>query len=163
MDFHALLNVVEHWPTDWIIIGALIVLISFEALRSGAGRAASLSLALPLSLFLYTYLAHTTVLESLFKQASSPLLQSVIFAALVMSAFVLTQRITASFGGMTGSLVQSLIAGTALTIILIIVWITMPVLQTLYVFGAQVQGIFGGGYSLWWLIACYIGIATARS
>ena len=52
----------SHWPTDWIILGALAAFIAFDSLRNGSARAATLAVVAPLALLLVNLLPQTIIL-----------------------------------------------------------------------------------------------------
>ena len=49
MNLTSVTGAFAHVPTDWIILFVIALLITLDALRSGASRAIALSLALPIT------------------------------------------------------------------------------------------------------------------
>ena len=158
MDFSAFSNVFTQSPTDWIILGAFVVLVTLDALRSGTGRAAALCLSLPAALLLSQELPKAFLLGSF----ATPQMQLGIFIVLVLVLFFVTQKIISDFSGGEGP-VQAIVASLAAAVVLIVVWLNVPALQSVWHFGAQVQDIFSEVYRFWWLIGAYTGLAFIRN
>lgn len=162
MDFHAWANVFTHWPTDWIIIGAAVALIALDALRSGSARAAALALSLPATMLLLNALPKAFLAGPFAAGLKSPTEQLFIFAVIFVALYFATHRIIFTFSD-GGGVIQALIAGLAATIVLVVVWLQVPSLETLWHFGDQVQLVFGEAYRFWWLLVAYLGLAFVRS
>lgn len=162
MDFNAWGAVFTQWPTDWFIIGAVAALMALDALRSGSARAASLALSLPVTLFLLEALPEAMFVGPMVAGLTSPMEQLVIFVVLFVAAYLGAHRIIFTFSD-GGGVVQAIIAGLAGAIVLIVVWLQVPGLQSIWHFGDQVQAVFGEAYRFWWLVAAYAGLAFVRS
>lgn len=151
------------WPVDWIIILAVVVFIAFDAFRSGGTRAASLALSLPVTVLTLNALSTAAFLNGLITQFSTPLLQALLFAVLFVPLYIFTYRIIGSWGVSGGAPIEALITGLAATVILLVVWLSIPALDGLWHFGPQIQYIFSESYRFWWLLASYAALAFARS
>ncbi len=156
-------NTLIHWPTDWIIIGAIAVFIALDTLRSGGTRASALALALPVGLFTLDALPRALFIGSVSKQFSTPVLQAVLFGIVFVALYVLIYRIIGFYSTSTGAPIEALLTGLAATAILMVVWLQVPALNSLWHFGSQVQAVFGESYRFWWLAASYLALAFARS
>jgi hypothetical protein len=156
-------NTLIHWPTDWIIIGAVAVFIALDTLRNGGTRAATLALALPATLFVMDTLPRTLFIGSVLKQFSTPVLQAVLFGIVFVALYVLIYRIIGFYSTSTGAPVEALLTGLAATAILMVVWLHVPALDSLWRFGPQVHIVFSESYRFWWLAASYLSLAFARS
>ena len=154
---------VTHWPTDWIIVGALAILVALDALRAGSSRAASLAVALPLSAFAFGELSHTVPVASLMSQFSAPVAQSVLFGVIVAIFFFLIRRIVGLWGDSSEGPVQALITGVACAAVMTSVWLQIPSLDAVWHFGPQVQLVFGESFRLWWLAGATAALAYVRS
>jgi len=162
MDLSPISSLTSHWPTDWIIIAALVVFITFDAYRSGSGRSSALALAFPLALLLVNALLSAFLIGSLTAQLASVPVQAVIFVVALVALFALMYRITALYSA-GAEIIPALLCGIAATAIVITVWLQVPALQSLYHFSPQVQTVFGESYRFWWLLASYFMLAVARS
>ncbi|MDO8561545.1 MAG: hypothetical protein Q7S05_01830 [bacterium] len=149
-------------PTDWIIIVILVILIAFDAVRSGLGRVTSLVLSLPATLFLISALPHAKVLSGLTEQFSAPLLKAVIFGVVFVATYLLVRRMSDPYETKRGEVIQALLAGVAGTAIAVVVWLQVPELQSVWHFGPQVQAVFGEQYRFWWLLISLIALSTFR-
>ncbi|OGG53886.1 hypothetical protein A3H16_00350 [Candidatus Kaiserbacteria bacterium RIFCSPLOWO2_12_FULL_53_8] len=162
MDLNTVANIFSHWPTDWIIIGALVAFIALDALRSGSARAASLVLALPATVLLTNALPQAVVVGPLSAQFTAPAAQLIIFAAIFVLLYIACHRIIFTFSE-DGGVLQALITGVSATVVLVVILLQVPGLQSLWHFGDQVQLVFGEAYRFWWLLAAYGGLAFVRS
>lgn len=163
MDFEALKSAFVALPIDWVIIAVFAIIASFDAMRKGPGRISALALALPVALLLTSAFPRAAFLEQIATQASTPLLSAVVFLIFAVALFFLLRRMDTSYGIEYGQPLQSVLAGCAATAILVVVWLEVPALQSLWQFGDDVQKIFGEGYRFWWLISSYASLAFVRN
>lgn len=150
------------WPTDWILIGAFAVFVALDALRSGSARSASLVLSLPATLLIINAVPQSFFLGPLTAQLTAPIVQIGIFAVVFVLLYIAAHRIIFSFSE-GGGVIQSLIAGVAATIVLVVIWLQVPALESAWHFGGQVQAVFAPAYRFWWLIVAFTGLTFARS
>ena len=162
MNLSAVSSVFSHVPIDWILIVVFVVLIALDAMRGGLSRATALAIALPVTLLLLEFVQDTALLGNLSTILSSPVLELLFDAAALIVIFVLMYRLTDTFGSSSSSAVQSLLAAIGTVAIIVTIWIQLPILETVWHFGPQVQYVFGTAYRFWWMIASYIVIAAAR-
>ncbi len=162
MDIDAWQAIVANWPNDWIILGALAILVSLDALRSGSARAASIALSLPVTLLLVTAIPHTFFLGPLTAQFSSPAVLAITFLVILTAMYFMVHRTVFTFSD-GGAIIQSLIIGMVAVVVLVVVWLQVPALESLWHFEPQVQEVFGPAYRFWWLVAAFFGLALARS
>lgn len=149
-------------PIDWLLIGVFFVLVAADALRAGSTHATALSVSLPVSLFLYSTLSKTIIIGSFLGQANSSIAQAAIFLILEVILFVCINQMLYSFEHFT-SLLSSTVAAFAATVVVLVIWLQVPALQSLWHFDGQIQTIFGASYSFFWLIAAYLALAYAGS
>jgi hypothetical protein len=154
-------NLLSHWPTDWIVVGALAALIALDALRSGSARAIAVAIAAPLALVLSSTLSSAFLFVSIAPQLQSPAAQALTVGVLFVLLFFLIHRLVRSFGELGGPL-QALVAGIAAAAVVLVVWQQVPALQSLWHFGPQVQLVFGATYRFWWMLLAYAGLAYIR-
>ena len=149
-------------PMDRIILGVIVIVIALDSLRSGIGRAISLSIAMPMGLFLYS-LADTAVLNWAGGLFSTPFMQAAVFGAIVVGMYLLVRRMGLEYvdSGM-GAPVQALLAGAAVTVVFACIWLHEPALGDIWTLSPQVQMVFSEAYRLWWLLGAYIALAFAR-
>ena len=162
MDFDAISAFVKSIPVDWMILGGIAVLFSFDVLRSGTERVIALALALPASVLLLTAIPEAAFLGSAVSQFSTQFLQGMLFLILFVGTYILLRRIGPSYGG-EGQPLQALCAGCAGVAILVVVWLEIPALAAVWQLGETVQAVFGGQYAFWWLLGSYATLAFVRS
>jgi hypothetical protein len=155
-------NLLAHWPTDWIILGAAAALIALDALRSGPSRAVTLALVAPAAFFFQSLLPNAAYLGSATSGFQFAHKELVIFVIVFVLLYIVIHRMVFSFSDTAGPF-PALIAGIAGAIVLIITWQQVPALDSLWHFGAQVQAVFAESYRFWWLLVAYAGLAFARS
>lgn len=158
-----LTGLIDHWPIDWILIGAFAVFVALDAFRSGGTRAAALVFALPSTLLVLDALPHALFVGNLSSQFSSPLLQAALFGIVFVPLYILTYRIIGMYSVSSGAIVQALIIGVAAAAITTTIWLQIPALTALWHFGPHVQTIFGASYRFWWFVVGYLALAFARS
>lgn len=156
-------NTLTHWPTYWIIIGAIAVFIAFDTLRNGGTRATTLALALPAALFVLEALPKALFIGGVANQFSTPVMQAVLFGIVFIALYLLVYRIVGLYSTSSGAPIEALMTGLAVSVILLVVWLQVPGLDSLWHFGSQVQAVFGEAYRFWWLAASYLALAFARS
>lgn len=162
MDLSGIGNFFAYIPLDWIIIAALAILLAFDCLRSGTKRVIALSLAFPLAYLLFASISSARFLSSLSAQSASPMLQSLLFGAILVGMYFMMRRISSGYGRSEIALAQSAIASLAASAIVIVIWLQVPALQSIWHFGPQIQAVFGEAYKFWWLLAAYAALAFVR-
>src|SRR5262249_23177383 len=103
-----------------------------------------------------------TVFIGSFLQSSSPN-QGVLFLAVVGGLFVLWYRILGASLSELSSPLSAALLGIACAVVVVVVWLSEPALQSLWDFCPQVQALFALQYRLWWLLGALAGIAFART
>lgn len=163
MNLDAVTGMFTSIPLDWIILGALVVLIALDSLRSGIGRACAISLALPLALFLFSQLQKAIVISDISALRDNTLVQGGVFVVLALASYLLVRRIVFEhIDSGTGEPIQALLAGGAATAVLIIVWLQLPMTDSLWHLSDKVHAVFSEPYRLVWLLGAYLGLAFAR-
>jgi hypothetical protein len=150
-------------PLDWIIIGALVVIVAAITLRTGAGLACTVALALPAADILTALVPHAALLSGITGGLAAPLPQAILFLVLTGLMYLIVARIGLSYGSERGAPIQAVIAGVATTAIVVSFWLQIPGLDSVWHFGAHIQAIFAEQYRLWWLTLGYIVLAIVRS
>ena len=148
-------------PTDWLIIASILILFIVFSVVRGTTYATALSLSLPISLLLYQSISKGAFIGGIAAGFSSPIAQSVLFLIIAALLFVLTNQAIASFDT-PSSVVSGIAAGLAALIVLVVIWMQIPVLQSLWHFTVQLESVFAGAYAFWWLIAAYVLLAFSR-
>lgn len=146
-------------PLDIVAIAVLVIVIGFDAVKNSIGRAAALAVAFPLGVFLHSLIPHTAFLKSVPLEGLSG--AAVLFGAIIL-AFILARRIGLEFVSGAGGLMQGLFAGLAAVVVIIVMWIHSPLLDSLYHLSDPVRMLFHTDYSLYWLLGAYAVIAFAR-
>ena len=163
MNVDSLISLYNAVPTDWMIIGAVAIFAAFDTLRSGARRTCTFAFALPVTYVLIGSVPQTVVLGGIAGQFSTPLLQAILFFIILAVIYVTVSRIGLSWGGEAGQTIQAALAGVAGTALLVVFWLQIPALSTLYHFGADAQNIFGESYRFFWIIGSYAALAFVRN
>lgn len=163
MNLDAITGFASHVPTDWIVIIAFAILVAFDAIRSGTGRACALVLSLPITLFLISELPHAKILSGIAEQFETPTLKAVLFGIIFVVAYILVRRISPPYRNNNGASIQAIIAGIATVAVVVVVWLQVPELQSIWHFGAQVQAVFGEAYRFWWVAGAFAALAFVES
>lgn len=161
MDVSSLSATFAHVPTDWIILFAVALLITLDALRSGASRAIALSLALPITYAVPVVLPKAAFLGTIIKPMSTGVPGAVIILIVLAVTTTLTYRISRDYNSASAS--QAIMAGVAATSLLAVFWLQIPALSALWHFSAPATTIFGAMYSLYILVGGYAVLAAVRS
>lgn len=159
----AVTALLSHPPVDWLILLFVFVVILIDALRSGTGRAAALSVALPLTIFVSDIAHHATILGTILAKFSTQPMQATIFGVLFCVVFFLTYRIMYAWGGAVVPPTVAIVGSLSATIIALVMWLQVPALQLVWNFGPTIQSLFGTGYAFWWLISGFLLMAFVRS
>lgn len=163
MNLDAVTGMFTSIPLDWIILGALIVLIALDSLRSGIGRACAISLALPAALLLFSLSEKTIILKDVNVLTSSPTIQLAVFGVIALACYLLARRMALEYiESGTGEPIQALLAGGAATVVLVVVWLQLPMTDSVWHLSDRVQAVFSESYRLVWLLGAYLGLAFAR-
>ncbi|MDO8521925.1 MAG: hypothetical protein Q7S08_01410 [bacterium] len=152
----------SHIPIDWIIIAVFAIIVAFDAMRSGSGRATSFALSLPATLFIVAELPHAKFLSGVTEQFTSSVLKALLFGIVFVVTYILVRRMSAPDATDSGQIIQAIVAGIAATAVAIVVWLQVPELQSVWHFGAQIQAIFGEAYRFWWIAGSFAALAFVR-
>jgi hypothetical protein len=148
-------------PIDYFFLAGIVIFVALDSLRSGIGRAAALSVALPLALLFHALLDNTIAIGGMIPD--SAMIQAVVFGVIVALSYLLVRRMGLEYiSGGIGQPVQALIAGVALTVIFLVVWLESPVLEALFQFQPQITAFFNESYRLLWFLGAYAALAFAR-
>lgn len=163
MDIGAVTGIFSGVPYDWLVFGGLTLLIALDSLRSGIGRASSIALSLPVAGVLYELVSKTAYLGSIPVLTASPAAQAGTFAVVALASYLLVRRIALEYiESGVGEPVQALLAGCAATVVIIVVWLHVPVLEPIWQLSDKVHAIFSESYRLIWLLGAYLALAFAR-
>ncbi|QQG37593.1 MAG: hypothetical protein HYS26_03110 [Candidatus Kaiserbacteria bacterium] len=163
MNLEDLLAFFTNIPTDWIIIGGFALFAAFITVRSGSERVSTLALALPAAVLLRGTIGNAMFVGGITEQFNTPVMQTILFAVLVVALYIFISRIGLSWGGGAGKPLQAAITGVAAAAILAVIWISTPSLSAVWQFGPSVEAIFGDLYAFWWLLCSYAALAFVRS
>ncbi len=150
-------------PLGWIVVVIIVLLLSFDAMRSGPGRAVVLAIASPISIFLFEILPQTFLVGKMFTALSASFVIAGIALAIYIVIYLLLHRMTATFSGLSTGLLNSLLAGISGTIAFIILWLQIPALVSLWNPGSQIDALFGLPYALLWFLGSFLVLAFVRS
>jgi len=150
-------------PTDWLIIGSFALLSALDAVRAGSRRVCLLALALPATVILVDSLPDAAILGSIAAQFSTPILGAVFFFLVLVIVYIIIGRIGLAWGGEAGQTIQAALSGVAIAALAVTFWIQVPVLDSIWHFGPQVQDIFGESYRFFWLLGSYAALAFVRN
>ena len=150
-------------PLDWIIIFAVAILLTIDSIRTGSARGVALALALPPALLINSFFYSAKFLSPLSSAISAELSQAIVFIAVMVAAYFLVRRMMSEYGHRGNSLMQAIICGVATTSLLVVIWLEVPALQSIWNFGTQTNVIFGDAYKFWWFIVSLFALAYART
>lgn len=151
------------WPIDWVIFVACTAIFTLESFKSGSSRTRALSIALPLSVLLSQLFPHTIGFSLVAQYFTTPLAQNIEFLAVMVVFFILLYRLFFGYGFGSGSMISALMNGFAATIILYVVWLQIPSLDSVWHLSDQVRALFGESYRLLWLVLAFVLMAIAAS
>lgn len=162
MSLQAFTDFFAHFSLDWIILILLMGVLTFDALRGGLARVTALALALPLTLVFLDAMPGSRFLAGFEEQLSSPALEMAFVAVLFVVVCIIMYRITDTFSSGSYQVLQALVAGLATTVVAVVIWLQIPALDSVWLFGEPVQAVFGAVYRFWWLLGAYVALAFAR-
>lgn len=163
MDMSSVTGIFTGIPYDWLGLGLFLILVALDSLRSGIGRACAIALALPMATMFYTLLPSTIGIGALSVLNESPKMQLITFAVLAFMTYLAIRRIALEYiESGTGEPVQALLAGTAASIVLIVVWLILPMTGEIWQLNPKIQAVFAEQYRLIWIFGSYVALAFAR-
>lgn len=163
MEIGLLTNFFFSLPADWIIIGSFAILMLVDALRVGSARISTLALASIVALVINQSVSSAAFLGPVSAALSTPVLQAVFFGVLYILTFVLTRRVFIDYGELHGQPLQAIFASIAVTAIILVVWIQVPALEAVWLFGDQVRAVFSEVFRFWWLLLSLAALAFAKA
>lgn len=162
MDVGSVTGIVAGIPYDWLALGGIVVLLALDSLRSGIGRASALALSLPLALVLFSLVAQTAFVGSL-PLPATPMAQLAVFGVLTFLLYFAVRRMGLDYvDSGRGEPVQSLLAGVAAGVVVIIVWLLLPMSGEIWNVSNQIHAVFAEQYRLLWFMGAYLALAFAR-
>lgn len=161
MDLHSITSLLS-WPTDWYILGGIAILSMVDTLRSGSQRSAAAVLALLATAILYTYISQAVFIGPIVNGISLPLARIVVFCILFAFMLVAALRII-SYGIDDGRPTLAILMAIATVILLVLIWIQVPILQTLWTFSPPLKALFSESYRLFWALGALGMYAYVRS
>jgi hypothetical protein len=163
MSFQAIIHAVSNIPIDWLVIVAVIVLAIVSTMMWGTGKATALSLAFPFAALLYSEVPDAFILGDALGKLTAPLTQTIVFAVILTIALFALFRITTSFDMLSRGLLLGVFSGIALVILLIVTWLQVPALESLYPLSNPLPAVFAVAYRFWWTLAALSILAFVRS
>lgn len=161
MDLNAIIATMLHLPLDWVILGVVAILLAFETYRSGSSHASALAVSFPIAYVLLQWVPTTLPLSSI-PLMSDPRVLAGIFSAVVIFLVMLVGRIFFTFSTGSGGILQAALCGIGTSVIVVVFWVASPTLSAVYVFGPQIQAVFGEAFRAWWILAAFFALAFAR-
>jgi hypothetical protein len=162
MNFSGAFSAFSHIPIDWLIIGVFFIVVFTDAVRAGSIRAAAISLSFPLSALLYQMIPQTVLLSTISGQFSSTIEQALIFAILEVVIFVCVHQMLSSFNAYA-SIFSATVSALCATVVVLVVWTQVPVLQSVWHFDATIEAVFGASYHFFWITGAYLLLAFVGS
>lgn len=163
MDVALVTSIFKGIPYDWLALGTILILLALDSLRSGIGRACAIAVALPVATVFFSMVAQTAFIGTLEPISSSHIGQITIFAVLAIGIYFAVRRMGLDYiDSGKGEPIQSLLAGTAATVVMAVMWFQIPVLAELWHMSDNIHAIFAAQYQLLWLTGSYITLAFAR-
>ncbi len=156
-------NFLSGVSADWIILGIVVAVCLFDAIRSGSGRIATIGISITIAVPTSSALAKAAYLGALSGQFNTPVLKASLFFALLTALYFFLRRIFIDYGETGGQPIQSLFAAVATTALITLAWIQIDALNSVWNFGPQVKTVFGEAYRFWWLSVSLAALAFAKS
>jgi len=153
--------VLAHWPLQWIVLVAILALVSLDAFRAGPSRPIAAAIALPLASTFYSLFPQTMLLGQFSGAIQASWMHVAIFAVFFVALYIVINKMTDSFGSGAGGVLSALFAAAGVTMILLVVWTETPALVSLWQL-SPMPAFFTESYRLWWLAAGYVLLAFAR-
>jgi hypothetical protein len=150
------------WPTDWVIITAVMILVALESFRAGTTRAAVLTLTLPIALYMYEALEKAYLISPLIEKITLPYGKAAVFGVLFVGIFFFVSRIFSSFDVGSGA-VPAVFSSVSSVVVFLLVWVQVPALQEVWKFGSSLDTAFGDPYRFFWALGALGLLAFARS
>ena len=148
---------------DWIIFGGVFAIVAFETFRVGPSRAASVVLAIPTTQYIIGALHSAFLLAGPSSTLTTNFEQVVLFAVIYVVSFLIIQRMTFSYGDVSGSLLQAVIGGVFVAVMIAVTWSTTPFFVSLLSPSPLFLSIFSASYTLWWFVASLVVLAFIKS
>lgn len=162
MDLSAAQSIFNSFPIHWFFLGGFFIIVVLDSLRNGTARATALAVALPFASFLTDLIAVTAFIkdQAFVTQGYGPL---IVFGALFIVMYMLMRRMGLEhFESGRGEPIQSLLAATAVSAVLIFTWVHTPAPAALWALGEPFTSLFAEPYRLLWLLGAFLGLAFAR-
>ncbi len=151
-----------HLSPDWIVIGVCVVVLSFDAFRSGVGRVVACALAFPITSVFLDDVSRAWFVETFVARLSTPLLNAAEYGVVFAVVYVLVYRMSMCYFGESGHVLLALLSGMAGTVIIVTFFVHTPALAVLWNIGQPIRALFAAHYEFWWLLGSYGALAWAR-
>ncbi|MBI5456575.1 hypothetical protein HY969_02445 [Candidatus Kaiserbacteria bacterium] len=163
MELGTVTNFFSGVPADWIIIACIAAVFLIDALRVGSGRIAAFGISATLAVQVSAALGGAAFLGALSTQFSTPVLQAALFVVILIAVFLLIRRIAMDYGETGGQPIQALFAAVAASALVLLAWVQVPALHSVWDFGGGVKSMFGEAYRFWWLIGSLAALAFSKA
>ncbi|KKW18999.1 MAG: hypothetical protein UY63_C0025G0002 [Parcubacteria group bacterium GW2011_GWA2_51_10] len=159
MSLTSVMNFFSGLPLDFVVIAGVLVLVFFATLRKSS-RAVVLALAFLTAIPLQEAAAHSGIIKKIYTQTQYAELLLVVLV--LLASYILIARILGNGVG-APQMVPRLVGAVAATVIVVVVWLEIPVLDSLWHFSDQMRAVFGESSRLWWILGSLVALAYARS
>ncbi|KKU27193.1 MAG: hypothetical protein UX39_C0003G0032 [Candidatus Magasanikbacteria bacterium GW2011_GWA2_46_17] len=155
-------NSLSSIPLDWMVIVGFGIILAFIVMRTGISRAVALALSLPVALLIFSELTQARFLAGIGAQLGTPIMKALVFIIPFVVIYYFVHQMIDTYGSGNGAITQALLASIATVVVVVVVWLQVPELQSLWHFGSQIQSIFDEQYRFWWLVCAYSTLAFVR-
>jgi hypothetical protein len=149
-------------PVDLIVLVIAAILMTLLTLRFGASLGIALAISLPFALYIYTQLGNLAAVQPYITQYSTGYSGAGVFAAIALIMTVLIYKMTSSVDDVGSRPLAALMTALASVIVIIAVWVQVPALSDVWVFGSTVQFVVRQGYEWLLILGAYLFFAFVR-
>lgn len=149
-----------HLSVDWLFIGALFVLATFDGYQSGGARAASAALSVLVSALLIGIVSETVLIATVPGMISNG--DALVFSVLFVLLYLLIRRITEGVGFGLSGVISAVLCGFGVVAIVMSVILATPALSSLWEFGPIIQQLFPPAARLYIIVAGLAALSFAR-
>lgn len=149
-----------HLSVDWLFMGALFVLATFDGYQSGGARAASVALSALVSALLLALVPETALISGMSQGIVNG--DAIVFGVLFVLLYLLIRRITEGMGFGLSGIISAVLCGFGTVAIVMSVILATPALSSLWEFGPIVQQLFSPAARLYVIVAGLAALSFAR-
>ena len=145
--------------TDVMVLDALLVVLVLLTLYSGAAQAVSIGLASLFAPVLLIFAKEAAFLSAI--PLDTPSYERTFLLILFALLAVLFKLMTRDILHMTAPM-QAIIAGISASCLVLLAWVSTPVLADWFRFGPTITAIFDASFRFWWILVAFALFGFSR-